>query len=803
MEYQVLIDNKKECFHCGDECISGKTIHFQQKTFCCEGCKSVFEIVQTNQLGDYYDLQKTPGVKLDENLRADKYLYLEGGEARKSFVLFEDNSIVKVLFYIPKIHCSSCVWLLENLSRIFDGIVNSRVDFLKKELTVTFKKKNIQLSVLAYQLNQLGYEPQQALSEQTTTIKDKSLYIKIGVAGFCFGNIMLFSFPEYLGLNSSVDGNFSLLFNYLNILLSLPVLLYCSSDYFKSAYTSIRKGFVNLDIPIAIGIVALFGRSLYEILSHTGTGYLDSLAGLLFFLLIGRWYQSKTYSALSFERDYLSYFPVSVIRIDEFGKEYPVLIKDIQVGDKIVIRNQEVVPVDSFILTGEASINYSFVTGESQPVSVHKGELVHAGGRQMGATIILETKREVSQSYLIQLWNQDVFKSEKKSQLSRLAFLISRNFTVGVLLISLFTFLYWWYNDQSVIINAVTSVLIVACPCALALTIPFSFGNSLRLLGRIGFFIKNTTIVESIASVDTFVFDKTGTITHADESTVEFVGKSFSENERILIATAAKHSTHPLSRAVCSFLNIEGTATTDLFEEIPGKGLRAVVEGKELRLGTMNFVSGMTLEEQIGSSRVHVSIDNEYKGFYNIQNKYREGIEELMQYISKKAEVYLLSGDNSSESTYLQKYFKSSGHMLFNQSPLDKLNFIKDLQAKGKKVMMLGDGLNDAGALKQSNVGVSVNDNVYNFSPSCDVIMEGKRLPNLAGVIQFSRKSILVVKLSLMVSLMYNAVGISFAVSGQLTPLVAAILMPLSSVSVVLFVVGMTNWYAKKFLSEK
>jgi Cu+-exporting ATPase len=290
------------------------------------------------------------------------------------------------------------------------------------------------------------------------------------------------------------QGN-EIVFGFLNLAFAIPVLFYSGNDYLLSAFKNLRRKIINIDLPIAIGMLAIFMQSSYEIISQSGAGYMDSLCGFVFFLLIGKWYQNQTYQALSFERDYKSYFPVAVTKINNYEEEN-IPIKDLKEGDRILVHNQELIPTDATLLKGEANIDYSFVTGESRPVRKAIGEMLYAGGRQIGSSIELEVKSKVEQSQLTKLWNQDE-KVDEYTNLSKLIDKVSMNFTLVVISISILTAVFWSIVDASVVLKAFASVLIVACPCALALSIPFAYGNTMRLLGKKGFYLKNSEVVEN------------------------------------------------------------------------------------------------------------------------------------------------------------------------------------------------------------------------------------------------------------------------------------------------------------------
>ena len=768
------------CYHCGQPCPEVEWLG--EKPFCCFGCKTVYEILSTNDLCEYYTLDKLPGIPLKGHV-PEEYAYLDDKNIYEKVIEFDSDSFARVRLSIPTIHCVSCIWLLENLHKIDPAVIKSEVNFSQKTILVDFNPQKVKLSQLAGLLDSLGYRPAISLEREKGKIRsDKSVVLKLSVAGFCFGNVMLFSFPEYLGIDHS-DHQLQLTFSLLNLFLAFPVIAYSASDYFKSAFSGFKQKRINIDVPIAAGLMALFLRSSWDILSQSGPGYLDSFTGLVFFLLIGRWFQGKTYETLAFDRDFKSYFPLAVSRLIR-NEWQPVVIYELRKGDQIRIRNMEIIPADSILLTAVAYIDYSFVTGEAKPEKVGKGSLIYAGGRLIGQPITLKVQKQTSQSHLTSLWNHDAFRKREENKYQKIIDSAARKFTWVVLGIAAATALYWQIYYPSQMWLVLTSVLMVACPCALALAAPFTYGSMLRVMGRSQLYLKNADIIERIAGIDAIVFDKTGTLTYTNQAKVEFNGE-LTEEECTWIKLLTSYSTHPLSVIVSGSLSGKSKSEIHHFKELPGLGIEGVVNDKRIKVGSAQFV-GFQEKMRGESSKVFVSIDDEHRGYFIISIAIREDITPMIRRLGNKC-VALLSGDTDTNQSMWQQVFNSSTQFLFNQSPHDKLEYIRQLQDKGLKVMMIGDGLNDAGAMKQSDVGIAVTDDTGMFTPACDGILHGMQLKNLDQLISLAKSSSLILKVGFGISFLYNSVALSFAVSGHLTPLVAAILMPMSSVSVVGF----------------
>lgn len=824
------------CYHCGNNCPDDH-INIEDKYFCCEGCKTVYEILESNQLCQYYTINSTPG----QTPQLNRLDFLDNPEIIAQLIDFQNNTTTKVTFYVPAIHCSSCLWLLENLHRLNPAIQTSRVDFLKKQVSVTFrseeqgvrsegqdvkdKERGVKneyiysisenttqptttLRQVAELLTSIGYEPLISLND---VVKEqlrpsyRSLLTRIAVAGFCAGNIMIFSFPEYLGLEEVTYKN---LFGYLSLILALPAVFYSGWGYFVSVWTSLKARRINLDAPILLAILTAFFRGVYEVLFLDGAGYFDSLSGLIFLLLIGKWFQQRTYDFLSFERDYKAFFPLAVTRLfssspKAVGGEESVPVTSLQKGDKILVRNQELIPADGMLYKGIAHIDYSFVTGESNLETHHPGDLLYAGGRQVGESLEIEVLKEVSQSYLTQLWNNETFAKNHQSQLKTFADAVGKYFTIGLLILATVVSVYWYFADSNKILNALTAILIVACPCALALSYPFALGSGLRVFGKNHFYLKNAEVIEQMAQCDTLVFDKTGTLTTAGETMPEFVGTlPLTELQKLFISSLVRHSTHPLSQKIKRLLGELVYLPVADFQEIPGKGVQGTIDQHHIRVGSATFVTAdlEKYDQNVASAMVHIEIDGQYLGYFCLNNHYRAGLSDMVHTLENQYELFVLSGDSPAERRNLLQWFDHDS-LHFNCQPQQKLDFIKALQAKGKRVIMIGDGLNDAGALQQANVGIAVTENTIHFTPASDAILEANYLHKLPSFLRFSRYGLRVIKISFAISLIYNCIGLSYAITGDLSPIIAAILMPISSTTmVVLATLGMAIG-EKKWLS--
>jgi Cu+-exporting ATPase len=778
------------CYHCGEDC-QDESISIQEKHFCCQGCKTVYEILNKVELCDYYKIEEHPGLNQKNKIRPDKFAFLDDEQLQQKLIKFKDQKQSHIVLYLPQMHCSSCIWLLENLGKIDPHIIRSEVNFLKKEIAIVFDHAFTSIRKIAELLTAIGYEPHFSLNDLgTKNVKtyNKSRIYKIGITGFCFGNIMLLSFPEYFSFQKIDEGHLGKLFSYLILFLSLPVFFYGASDFFKSAIQSYKQKYLNIDTPIALAILITFSRSVYEIISGTGAGYMDSMSGIVFFMLIGRFFQDKTYNTLAFSRDYTSYFPLGITVISPEGNENQIPVSKLKVGDRIKVHSNEIIPADAILFLGKAEIDYSFVSGESVPVEKGIGEIIYAGGKQLRGAIELEVVKEVSQSYLTGLWNNEAFKKHDEKSVSYIHKL-SKYFTLVLFTVATISAIYWSNADPSKVWSSITAVLIVACPCALLLSATFTNGNMLRVLQGFGFYARNAGVIERVAETNSIVFDKTGTITHQNASAITYDGIKFSEDELIEIRALCSQSSHPLSKAIMNYIPFKAKVAVKNFKETPGMGMYGEIDDQKIKIGSLKYIyQGVSIANDGG---VYVQINGTVYGKFFIDQHYREGLSEMLQKLPEHYDLSLISGDNDNEFSKLTKFFGAEQY--FDRSPQDKLDYIRSLQERKQKVIMVGDGLNDAGALMQSNVGIAVTDNKNNFSPACDVILDGESLPLLNELLNYCSHNKTIINISFFVSILYNVIGLTFAVRGELEPVIAAILMPVSSISIVLLTTGLSS----------
>ncbi len=773
------------CYHCGEK-ISGSVVQYDNQSFCCHGCQSVYMLLEQNQMCAFYD---NPKRKLSKAPAIEKFSFLENPEIASQYIAFSSPEKNLIQLRSPYIQCASCVYLLEKLHLLHDGIIDSRVNFSQQLITVQYHPQSISLRTLVEWLTYIGYEPILDHEKADNTLwkkMQKEYWIAIAVSGFCFANIMLLSFPEYLNLDMEDARSMTMLFRWINVLLALPALFIGGRTFFQKTIQGLRARIIPIDAPLVLSLLLTFGRSLYEIATGTGAGYLDSMTGIVFFMLIGRYIQEMTQHRLHFQRTYKSFFPISTLRIHQ-GQEKWIALKQIAVGDILKIHSNEMVPCDGSLLSGHALIDYSFVTGESKPQALKQGDKMFAGGKQVGGTIIMECSQKVEHSYLIHLWND--YPNQKNNGTTTWVDRWANHFTLLLLGLSVLSFAYWFRIDMERGLHAATTILIVACPCALLLSSAFTQGAVLYHLSKIGCHVKNARVLDTLAEVTTLAWDKTGTLTTKDVQ-AEWLEKP-AENHLSSICILAQQSTHPISQALYKktknyFLEIQ----IQQFIDEPGQGISGIINGKRYKIGHAQWVGLVQPQE----ANAYISCEGEIIGSIALYHPIRKGMKQVLHQLQRQYKQTLISGDPLKLSSEMRAIVPVGCHAFHGLSPQQKRNHIIQMQEQNQTVVMIGDGLNDAGALSSAHVGIAVTEDAFGFSPSCDLILEGRNLDQLPAIISYAKTQQKIIRWSFLIGLLYNIIGLGIAVQGQMNPLIAAILMPSSSITIMAFTSSMAYW---------
>ena len=819
------------CHHCHDRCID-EVITVGEYHFCCNGCLAVYNLISAHDLCDYYDIDHTRSRASLRLGRVDtaQYAVLDKAEVALGLGLMSRGEEASIRLVCPAITCASCLFLLDNLSKFNPAILSSRADFAAKSVTIWFRPDGIQLSEVAGILAKLGYppllQPPTADSQgQTDRTASRALLKRLGLAGFCTSNIMMLSFPAYLGLDQLLLRQLQPVFTVLSVLLSIMVVSYSAWPYYTKTWLNMRHGQLSVDFPIALAITTLLFRSLVEVGFQTGTGYFDSLSGLIFLLLIGQWMQTRYYEGLSFGHQLDQFLPFTcqvVSGKDDYSAPITRLVSTLKLGELVLIRIGETLPADLKVISAQgAMIDNAYITGESDAILVQEGEEVWAGAKLVAGSLIGRVDKLPQQSYLAQLWKRANQSSDGKQHSTPLAEAFVRWFVLITLGIALLSAAYWLSTDTGLAINAFTSVLMVACPCALTLAMPFASGQAVSLLASKGLYLKNGQVFEWLAQLNQIVFDKTGTLTDMGQTDgISWYNQAGIKSDvpalvRSLISLASTANNHPALLAACKYLRCCGQGQDPAalkqihllhIQQLVGQGLVVSTDHGLFRIGGMEFCGGVwqgQLETPADGSVVVVAQEETILGYFLFRQPLRPGLLMMMKQLASAFALSVSTGDSAAGASVLgpiQRLIPSLS-VLFNQKPEDKWIYIKKLMEAGNTVLMVGDGLNDGPAMRTATIALAVTQGGHQFNPAADALVSDKALVNLPSYLSFAKSTLKMVTVSFWLSLVYNAIGLSMAVSGHLSPMVAAFFMPLSSLSVVALAVILTRWQAKRLLS--
>lgn len=738
----------EKCAFCKQPIEGGLKVESKGHEYCCSGCATADRMLKGDDQGG-------PSAKL-----VQKYAHLSAATETEGLIHYNAEHATWDV-QLPAIHCTSCLILLERMGEWLPGVHAVRVFFSAKRATITFNPSELSISWLAAWLDYVGYPPSMIPPQK----QQRKQIAQLGIAGFAMGNAMMSAFPEYFGLTEEGHNELLIFFRYSTALFATLSLLIAGRGYVENAYKAVRSTQWSLDIPIAIGMLALWFWSAYLLLSGASGGYFDSLSGLIFFLLLGKWLQERTYAAFSFERSVHDFLPISVFSLDQ---NKHVRLGDLPLGARIQIPSDTIIPVKCE-LTAPAELDYSYITGESDIQPLPTGAVVQPGGRNAGDTLYATVLELPSQRGVEQLW-----KGEDRLNTGWVSERVTAIFTIAVLVLSVGGAIVWYQLDPTRALEIAVSVLIIACPCALSLAAPFAYGTASARMSKSGLYLKSGIGVEKLAQAKHFFWDKTGTLTHQrNAGTLSDLDPS---DQRLLLAMV-QPSTHPIAQAIASQLKVEKPASVQSWKEHVGQGLEAENQaGQCYKLG-----SGTWLGLPLGPT--YFVRENEVLASFEPALSYRPGMEEIFEELTAYgATHHLLSGDQPKTLPdewlpYLEQ------RISFNQRPEQKAEVV----ANYAHTLFMGDGLNDVAAMEEASLGLAVVEGHLGYFPKSGGVLQAVGLRNLGSWMRYARRVKTWVKLAYFISLSYNIAGLAYALSGALSPVVAAILMPLSSITVVLF----------------
>jgi len=804
-----------QCFHCSLPIPAGERVTAEvdgsERHFCCHGCKAVCETIFAAGLDGFY--RRTPeGVQLAPPPEPPKDLALyDIDEVQGEFVdsLGEQRDIHLL---VEGIHCAACIWLIEHSLRAMPGILEAHANLTARRLHVKWDNSVIKLSRILQRLGEIGYaavpyDPETA--EGSLNRSNRQLLYRMAFAGFAMMNLMWISIALYSGADK---GEFRTMFHWVGFALATPTLLYSGWPFFKGAWSGLRHFHLGMDLPIAIGAAITYLYSLYVTISGNPAGdvYYDTVVNFLFVILVGRYLEaiSKRQAVASTQR--LLDLQPRVATVIRDAEEHIVPIRTVKIDDEVLVKPGERIPVDGVVIQGSSSVDEAMLSGESQPLSKRPGDQLSAGTINIQGVLHLRVESLLKDTALGRIIRLVEEAQASKAPIQCIADQIVPWFVAITLGVATATFFLWLQTDFDKALMAATAVLIITCPCAFGLATPMAIAVASGLGARYGILVRNGEVLERFSAIDHIVFDKTGTLTTGVMSVtaIHMINSEWSAGEEMpavikqllsRVAAVERYSEHPLASAI---LEAAGSSRLDIERESfinqPGFGVGGIVSGQQLYAGTAAWMESNGVEsvpalqqiaaqfDQQGASSLRIAVDGREVALIAVEDPLREDAQALITRLKNDGiRVTLLSGDRQQTAEVIAQRLGGGMDVIAEVLPEEKDRVIAQLQSAGEHVAMVGDGVNDAPALVRADVGIALGSGTDVSIASADIVLMSNELEKVALASALSRRTLRTIRQNIGISITYNIIMVPLAVAALVTPLVAAISMPVSSLLVI------------------
>ncbi|KAB7884768.1 heavy metal translocating P-type ATPase [Poseidonibacter ostreae] len=800
-----------KCNHCHLSFDDEVMIKEKELNFCCKGCQGVYHLLKSDGLDSFYDKLGNKTITPPLNLEDDDISKFDTPSFMKNYTSLNKDGFYEVDLIIEGIHCAACVWLNEKILHDTKGLIEANINFTTNKAKVIWDGDELKLSDIILRIRSIGYNAyayDSSVADEKATKAKREYFIKMMVAVIASMNIMMLSVAKYTGFFTGITPEVMNMIHIGEFLLSTPVLFYSGWVFFKGAYFGLKNKMLNMDFLVSSGALLTYIYSLFILFGAKGESYFDSVAMIITFVLVGKYLEViGKKSAVDTLDKIKSSLPLEAVVIKGENKKQ-VALNSINIGDIIEIKTGEKVPVDGVIIKGEGAFDEASLTGESLPIFKKIGDSVYSGTINTNNLIHFEVTKDFKNSTFSSIVTLLEDSLNSKPKIQDKANEVSRGFTVSILTLSLITFLVWYFfgldlgfdyegtsHFEKSFIVAI-SVIVIACPCALALATPIASLIGISELAKKGLLFKEAKFIESLAKVNSVVFDKTGTLTKGELTVVKALILNEDIEKLNLLYSLLDTSTHPISKSVKKYLLSKYDLKLEKLSNIrniDAKGMSAQFtnsEGKALSLigGNLDLI----LEEKIKydlkveNSVFIFAIEDEVIASFELVDEVKDYAKDLIQYLqNKNIEVIMLTGDNEQVASKVSSQLNIKKH-LSKQTPISKAAYIKSLRTSGKIVVMVGDGVNDSVALSNADVAIAMGTSADISMAVSDIVLLNSSLTSLKDAFEISSRTYNFIKQNLAISLVYNLVTIPFAMLGYVIPLVAALSMSLSSLLVVL-----------------
>ena len=785
------MSHKIACSHCNLEFEESVLIKDEDKYFCCTGCQGVYHLLKDEGLDSFYTKSAKTTLSPPVQNYEDSSSF-NSSSFYNQFVKINQDGFSEVSLIIEGIHCSACVWLNEKALQKMDGIVEAEINFSNNKANIVWADNIVKLSQIIDMIRAIGYN---AFAYDASTVEiyankqRKEYYLKMAVAIFASMNIMWIAVAQYAGYFSGITQDVKNILNIAEWILATPVLFYSGWIFFRGAYYGLKTKTVNMDLLVATGALFTYVYSIYITLKQSGEAYFDSVSMIITFVLIGKFLEILSKKNAADTLDVLSKNIPSEVNIFKNNKVISSKLSDVIVGDIIVVSSGERILLDGQIIKGNGSFNESSLTGESEAIYKEINDKVISGTFSIDADIHFRASKDFAHSTLSNLVSLLENAINKKPKIQQMANKLSEYFSSTILVFSFLTFLVWWFWPHSFEVSFMVgiSVIVIACPCALALATPVATLVGLSLGVKKGILFKEAALIETMAKADTIVLDKTGTLTMGKPEVVKFSKfKVFDEN---ILYSLVKPSKHPISKSIVNYFDSKNMNELifDEYEQSSAHGIIASINNDKYIGGNKKLLKKFNIEfeYETNNSVFYFCKNSEVLAVYELEDSIKENALEIINNLKKKnIDIIMLSGDNKQSVDKVANKLKIDTYF-YEQTPQNKADFITKLHNKEKTVVMVGDGINDILALARADIGIAMGNGNDIAIEVGDVVLLNDSLSSLDDAVKISRTTFGLIKQNLAISLVYNAITIPLAMAGYVIPLVAAISMSVSSLLVV------------------
>ncbi|MCY7293867.1 heavy metal translocating P-type ATPase [Alteromonas sp. a30] len=779
------------CFHCAEPIPESAHFHLSllgaEQSFCCPGCKAVAQAVVENGLEDYYRYRSEPAEKAQGDEALLEKLRLYDNPVLRDELVVDEGEKSTIQLTVSGIKCAACAWLIEKQCLQVEGVNRIGVDVAANRATVEWNNQRTKLSDILSSIATIGYDAspfQPDSHEQVFKNESKRFLKKLGLSGLLTMQVMMLAFGLYFGVFGDIDTETRSYFHWVSLLLTTPVVFYSGSEFFSRALSALALKEVNMDVPISLAIMIIFGSSCWATIQDSGTVYFESVCMFIFLLLISRFLEHQSRKkAATIAANTNKHIPVTAHLLHE-GQEVEALARSLKPGDRVRVKPGETIPVDAKVVSGSSDVDESMLTGEFRHIAKDVGSNVLGGTINQSSVMELRVEKRLQNSVVQEISRLQELALSQKPRIAVLVDNIAKYFVYAVLILAVITYLYWTLVSPEHALLYAVAVLVATCPCALGLATPTALTAAMAKLKEFNIILKSADFLENLPNIDTVIFDKTGTLTEGKFSLTDIQLHDFADNEhdamrvKAIAASLEAHSEHPIAAA---FQNPPNTLlNVEQVKVHTGAGVEGMIKGRHYAIGSPSFIG---VKEENGSFNVLLSCDNKHIASFTVKDTIASGTKEFVNSVAHLNPT-ILSGDAEINVADTAKQLGIQ-HWRSRCLPKDKLAYIEQLQQQGKRVLMIGDGINDGPVLAQADVSIAVNKATDLAKNAADVIMMRDNISTLNVLFRIAKRTKVTIRSNILWALGYNSCALPLAMTGVLAPWMAVIGMSLSSIIVV------------------